>query len=172
MKAFCHKCTILTAVCILALRQSHAAAWVCVWSWSYKCMCLSMRQKLGCATYCAVSCNTFCMPAFVRRDKRVPCLKTKLAIWGGISGSGWCDHGDEAHALFSLWSVAGHHKNGSKSCLVTWKVVTLIATILYLPGSGESCQLFSSGGAICKILSSLLTAVVLLCVILYQYREK
>lgn len=28
-----------------------------------------------------------------------------LAIHGGVSGSGWCDHGGELHALFAICSV-------------------------------------------------------------------
>lgn len=77
----------------------------------------------------------------------------------GISGSGWCDHGGEAHALFALWSVASHSKAMGRSAAWSFeKELSLIATILYLPSSGENkCQLFSFGGAISKILRSLLT---------------
>lgn len=81
----------------------------------------------------------------------------ELAIWGGISGPGQCDHGDQAHALFALWSAASHHKAISLS--PAWslgKLLSLIATIPCLSNSGKNnCQLFSFGGAICKILSSL-----------------
>lgn len=67
------------------------------------------------------------------------------------------DHGDEVHVLFALCSVARHHEAMGTRESAAWslgKWSSLIATILYLPSSGENdSQLCNLGGAICKILS-------------------
>lgn len=81
-----------------------------------------------------------------------------LAIRGGVSGSGWCDHGDEVHALFAICSVVAITRQWV--CVLPGPLESSYPQLPpFFTCSGENnSRLFSFGGAICKILvSSLLT---------------